>query len=292
MTLTTQVLHSSSLVSVVEHTCTTWAERDDERSDPMSSITIIRRGLYAYHARREVTLAEPGLVTLCRGNEPYSLSHPFRRDVPDRSTRIELADDLTEEAFGANALARELGTHLSPRTQMLHLQTLAALSEPGTNGNDPLAAEELMVGLLHAVAADFDVPREDTQSPARRRDRVQQARALIAARPETNLSLEAVATAAGCSPFHLARLFRQETGMTLRGYRLRLRLALVLNYLAEGATDLSYVAHEVGFSDHSHMAKSFQKVFGCPPSSLRDQLGSAGLVCHSRFLQAAAEQEA
>lgn len=289
MALTTRELFASPLVGVAGLTCDTWSGEDRERADPRSSVTLVRRGLYHHHARRRVTVADPGSVLLSRGGEPYHLSHPFRRDLPDRSTRIEFDDALLEEAFGPRPLTRELGTCLGSAAQIRHLRTLALLD---ATGRDRLSAEEATLGLLGAIAADFDLAREDARSPASALRRVQRARAAIAADPAANLGLAAVAAAAGCSPFHLARLFKRETGTTLRGYRRRLRLALVLHDLAEGATDLTALAFRTGFADHSHMTTAFRRAFGSTPSALREQLGSTGLARRSTFFQADAAEQA
>jgi AraC family transcriptional regulator len=153
---------------------------------------------------------------------------------------------------------------------------------------DRLAAEETTLGLVRAIAGDFGLARHDRRAATPARRRVNRARAFIAATPAADHGLEAVAAAAACSPFHLARLFKRETGMTVRQYRLRLRLAIALEELAGGAADLSALAVRTGFSDHSHMTGSFRKVFGATPSALRESLRSAGLAKLSTFLQARA----
>lgn len=288
MAATARVLFSSELARVTDVACD--APRSGpgrERSDPASSITLIRRGVHAYHARRQAALAEAGLALLYRGGESYCLSHPYERDGPDRSTCVEFGPGLLDEAFGPRPLARDLGTHLCPATQVLHLQAVAAL---GAAGSDRLASEEATLGLVRGVVGDFGLARDDARLAATAWRRVQRARAFIAAEPEADHGLAAVASAAACSPFHLARLFRRQTGMTIRGYRLRLRLATALHHLADGATDLAGLAVRTGFSDHSHMTASFRKVFGSTPSALRERLGRGGLEQRSRFLQAAAQR--
>jgi AraC family transcriptional regulator len=288
MTATARVLFASTLVKVSDVACATSKSGGGcERCDPISSITIMRRGVHAYHARGRVALAEAGLALLYRGGEPYCLSHPYDRDLPDRSTCIEFDGALLEEAFGRTRHARDLGTHLSPGTQVLHLQAVAAL---GADETDRLASEETTLGLVQAIVGDFDLSREDRHVPMTARRRVQRARAFIATQPEADHSLEAVAAAAACSPFHLARLFKGQTGMTIRGYRRRLRLAMALDHLADGAPDLTGLAIRAGFSDHSHMTTSFRKVFGRTPSALREQLRRQGLKKQSKFLQAAADK--
>jgi AraC family transcriptional regulator len=284
MASTAQVLFSSSLVKVSDCTCDTpKSGRGRERSDPLSSITIARRGVHAYHALGQTALAETGIALLYRGGEPYCLSHPYDREHPDRSTCVEFDAALLDEMFGDNDPARGPGTLISPRTQLFNFQVIRALR---SDASDRLAAEEMALTLLRAVASDFDLGRNDPRAPARIRQRIERARAFIATQPDANHGLEEVAAAAACSPFHLARLFKRHTGMTLRGYRLRLRLATVLDLLADGATDLTALALHVGFSDHSHMTTSFRRIFGSTPSRLRDTLRAADLKEHSKFLQA------
>ncbi|MGK9232810.1 helix-turn-helix transcriptional regulator [Inquilinus limosus] len=286
MAATSRVLLSSPLLTVADVTCRTpKSGRGCEHCGRLSSITIVRRGVHAYHVRGTTALAEPGLALLYRSGEAYCLSHPYDREAPDRSTCIEFGLGLLAEAFGPKPLARDLGTHLRPRTQALNL---GVMSEIAANGRERLAAEEVAVGLVRAVAGDFDLLPDDRHATATARRRVARARAFIAANPAADHGLEAVADAAACSPFHLARLFRRETGMTIRQYRLRLRLAVALEELADGAADLSGLAVRTGFSDHSHMTGSFRKIFGTTPSALREALRGPGLRQMSKFLQAGA----
>jgi AraC family transcriptional regulator len=286
MTATARILFSSPLIKVSDYSCDTPKSGCGcERCDPVPSITITRRGVHAYHARGRVALAEPGSALLYRGGEPYCLSHPYDRDVPDRSTCIEFDRELLEEAFGTEKLDRDLGTALSPGTQLLNLRITAALAASKPNR---LASEETALALVHAIVGDFALSRSGSDLPPTARRRVERARAFIAAQPEADHGLRAVAAAAACSPFHLARLFKRHTGMTIRFYRLRLRLAMALQDIADGATDLSSLAVRTGFSDHAHMTTTFRKLLGSTPTAIRRQLGSRRLQKESKFLQAAA----
>lgn len=277
MALAARVLFRTPLVAVTDVSCDVpRSGRDRETSDPVSSLTIVRRGVHAYHARGQVAVAEPGLALIYRGGEPYCLSHPYERHGPDRSSCIEFDNALLEEAFGARKVERDLGFHLGPHTIALHLQALSEFK-----GQDGLGAAEAALEVLRAAATDFGSLREDRGSPATAWRRVARARALIAAEPHVNHSIENIAAEAACSPFHLARLFRRHTGMSLRGYRLRLRLALALERLAEGAEDLTAVALDAGFSDHAHLTASFRKLLGATPSELR------GRLKERKFLKAA-----
>ena len=64
-----------------------------------------------------------------------------------------------------------------------------------------------------------------------------------------------------------ARVFREETGFSLHGYRTQLRLRLALDALAAGR-EIGELAHDLGFASHSHFTDSFRRVFGVAPSRM------------------------
>lgn len=87
-------------------------------------------------------------------------------------------------------------------------------------------------------------------------------------------TLNDVADAACCSLFHLARSFRKHTGLSLHGYRQRLRLAAALQRLEEGERDLAALAHELGYSSQSHLGAAFVRELGVTPAQARRELGT------------------
>ena len=56
--------------------------------------------------------------------------------------------------------------------------------------------------------------------------------------------------------------------MPLYRYQLQLRLARALDLLAT-TPDVSTLAHDLGFSSHSHFASAFRQAYGRPPSTFR-----------------------
>jgi AraC-like DNA-binding protein len=85
-------------------------------------------------------------------------------------------------------------------------------------------------------------------------------------------SLIDVARAVAVSPFHLTRIFRRVTGMTMSQYRSRLRVHAALERINCGETDLSTIAASIGFADHSHMTRTLVAQLGHTPSALRELL--------------------
>jgi AraC-like DNA-binding protein len=91
-----------------------------------------------------------------------------------------------------------------------------------------------------------------------------------------NLDVHVLAHRAGCSAFHLCRIFRRSTGQSLRQFRLQQRLGTALGRLSEG--DLAALACDVGFSSPSHMTEAFGQSLGASPSELREELRHGDLA--------------
>jgi AraC family transcriptional regulator len=265
-----QSLFRSDLVSVDEHSChackSGWS---CELGGEPASILFVRRGCFAVRGRIEV-VADPFSALIYDGDHSYRVRRPV--DGGDAVTRIVPNAELMDEALGK----APIHVPVSPAVHLLHLRLYARAKAANA---DPLDVEEAAADLLHQIArlaGNYDEPRP---GPARRR--VAEARALLAASPQADHRLSDLARVAGCSPFHLARLFKEETGLSVRAYRLRLRLALAIDLLAEGAHDLTTLAMDTGFSHHSHMTTAFKKVLGKKPSAVRDSLARS-----STFLKA------
>jgi len=104
----------------------------------------------------------------------------------------------------------------------------------------------------------------------RQRRLVGRARAFIDAHLAETVGLETVARDAGTSVYHLCRIFREQTGLTMHAYRTRQRLGHALDRLVGGSSaSLTDLALDLGFSSHSHLSRTFQKQMGVPPSAIR-----------------------
>lgn len=88
-----------------------------------------------------------------------------------------------------------------------------------------------------------------------------------------DLGLLALAKLVSASPFHLSRVFREVTGVTIPQYRKQLRVRSALaRFDDESPGSLASIAAESGFADHSHMTRTFVEQFGHSPSAIRDLL--------------------
>jgi AraC family transcriptional regulator len=84
-----------------------------------------------------------------------------------------------------------------------------------------------------------------------------------------NLTLAAAAKVAGVHPVHVSRSFRRLLGCTFVEYLRQVRLRRAFDLLRSSTMALVDVALQCGFSDHSHMSRSFKRSTGITPSAYR-----------------------
>jgi AraC family transcriptional regulator len=177
----------------------------------------------------------------------------------------------------------------NPMVLLLHRlrQNLLKRTKP-----DGLAVEEdasaLLRGALELQWAQHGRKHEPVRADTRKahRDQVHAVRILLSKRFRETLSLNDIARAVFSSPFHLARIFRSETGTCLHAHQTHLRLRAALCEIADGARDLTALALELGFSSHAHFSFAFQRNFRASPSEIRKQLFSGRLAKLSRNTKA------
>ncbi|HUQ76628.1 MAG TPA: AraC family transcriptional regulator [Burkholderiales bacterium] len=213
------------------------------------------QGVFAKHtgARRQV-LGTPSHAMLIGAGEPYRVSFPGGIGEECMTLRFS-REQLDARTVAPHAL-------LSARALIMRTILWDLVRRPEC---DPLEVEEIGLGLLATV-------QHTAEQHSARIERVKEA---IAVEPERRWTLSALAELGGASRYHLARIFREEVGVTVHRYVTRARLALALPRVLD-ADDLTAIALDTGFSSHSHFTARFRSVFGMTPSELRKILTAPG----------------
>jgi AraC-like DNA-binding protein len=246
-----------------------------ERQHPWPTIGIEFRGISEIVVGTRITVIDPLHAVAQSGEAPYTTRHPWgcRCQGMHVSIRPDVAAEVLQPAFGADGdcsiAIRSLP--LAPADLVFSRTLVRALQsrEP----IDPLECEEKIVSWIPTIsgtrrsAQPSRAERMSTQSA--HRQLVDRARQYLVEHYRRPIQLDDIARATLCSPPHLARVFRRETGETLHRHLTRLRLLDVLDRMHEPDADLLALSLENGFCSHSHMTASFRREYGAPPSSLR-----------------------
>ena len=279
---TRHLLLESLGVSVVDFRCRAHVEPlGPEEPNLTHGIVLVRKGVFRRMQQRETLVADANHVLFFNAGEPYRYSHPLPGGddctilAVDGQRALELvAHNAPRDAEHPETPFRISHGLSSPRAALLHYELLGL----ARRGVSALALEDVVAELAdEAVGAAYrtrgvSVRSEWPSTPARRRrrDLVEATKLAVNERFESPPSLGELARALGCSPFHLSRTFHRTAGLSLRRYVVRLRTRLAADHLATEAHDLTELALDLGYADHSHFTNAFREEWGLPPSRFRE----------------------
>jgi AraC-like DNA-binding protein len=272
-------------VSDVICTCTA-NDRPFEERHKGFAIVLVTAGSFQYQASlgrsrnrpgagRE--LMSPGSLLLGNPGQSYECGHDH--GAGDRCISFWYAPDYFER------LAADAGTTGNLRFSTIRVPPLREFSPlmaqacSGVNkqtlGLEAVAVPwaELSVRLagvtLHLLGKHGS---SHVQNPApSTMARITRAVRMIEQHWDAALNLEALAKAAGLSPYHFLRIFEQLTGLTPHQYVRRVRLRQAAERLASEPGKILDIALDCGFGDVSNFNRAFRGEFGVNPARFRNQ---------------------
>lgn len=214
-------------------------------SHPTPTVSLLLSGsVYEVVSRREV-FAGTSSISI----KPPDVRH---RDVYGRNGAVILSVAIDDPDHWAATLPPPEWTW-RPLIRRDYGELLASLTTP----------DRARDATFELLALGSRVPRSKGQPP--RWLRLVEER--LCERPDVSLS--AVAAEAGVHPVYLARAFRRWYGVTPSAFRLAQRTSSAIGAALWGAKAASAIAHDVGFADQSHMARSIRSATGHSLSELR-----------------------
>lgn len=100
---------------------------------------------------------------------------------------------------------------------------------------------------------------------------VEKAKQFITTHLTQEIRMEDVAQAVGLSQFHLSRLFKALTGLTMREYLMKERIEAAKHLLIASDRTISQIAFLLRFCDQSYFTLVFRKETGLTPGQYRDE---------------------
>lgn len=160
--------------------------------------------------------------------------------------------------------------------QRYHKETIVALQsltleqeiEGLAKAYEARASDATLIELARVVVATLSggVPEPATQTD----ERIARAVQLVREELGEPIPLGKMAAAVRLSPDRFRHLFVQETGVSFRAYLLWQRLERALAAYVAGET-LTNAAHTGGFADSAHFSRTFRRMFGIAPASVRPE---------------------
>ncbi len=291
-----KIIFDNDLIRVGAFRCPPWYLHFTD-TGPIQGYLIVfpRTGVCITHAGGAPIVADPNVVMF------YNHHQLYRRHK--LSERGDLCDWF---AFKPQVIIEALHrfetavverpdkpfcfTHGPSDSHIYLLQRLVVKHLTDSTVPDPLFIEETMLYVLGKVIENaYRVRGHDSNQSVSETQRehatlTNEAQTILSTRFQERLSLTELAGELYSSPYHLCRVFRQQTSYTIHHYLSQVRLRTALEYVEQGETDLTRLALDLGFTHHSHFTQAFRQTFGLPPSSLKAPLSSRHLGEMSKIL--------
>ena len=92
---------------------------------------------------------------------------------------------------------------------------------------------------------------------------------MIRDRPDADASVRALSAVAGMSPFHLDRVFKDQTGRTPREHARKTQLLRAAIALRTTSRPIVHIAQESGYANHESFSRAFRREFHLAPKQYR-----------------------
>lgn len=208
----------------------------------------------------------PRTSIIVQAGEPHSsvpVADPvlaLRTFYLEESTFAEVAASL----WGGQATVVFRNPLIADAETVMRLEAAhRALDQRNLEGEEKLCLA--LQRLVRRHAAPTGPARRITGADAR----VAKVRELLDDRTAENVGLDELAAAAGVSRFHLIRVFQRRYGLTPFAYQRNRRIEKARAVLRTGKS-IADAAAAAGFSDQSHLGRSFRAVMGSTPGEYRE----------------------
>lgn len=273
-----RTLFRSNLLHVLDYRCPGCEDAQGEIPQGYE-IVLPRCGVYQRRDAHGTFLADPNQVLFYNQGQPYDITHPIRGG--DSSTVFIFAPSLLIGMIRAYHPEVEnhpcqifQRNHITLNTSLQILQYKLLCTEK--HRAEPLQIEEQIITLtdeiLHTLYRTGTVRHRHSSAKTLRihADQAHAVKIFLNVRMHAPVQLEQISSAVHLSPYHLCRIFKQNTGMTIHQYLRRLRLFNAAEQMLETPTArLDLLALDYGFSNHGNFSTAFRQTFGLNPSALR-----------------------
>ena len=177
-----------------------------------------------------------------------------------------------EEDFFSRVSNRALkNLPLSEKALIMELADHLRLDFSGHTNEDMLVARSrfhaMLLLMLRAVEKN-KAPAKSSPGKSKNSRLMTDAKKFLEKHYCEKISLDEIARHLSVSPFHLSRVFSQESNFSLFSYLTSLRMNKAETLIRDGKMNVSEAAYAVGYEDSSYFSKAFKKYFGRKPSDI------------------------
>jgi AraC-like DNA-binding protein len=229
------------------------------------AVGVIEHGDNVFDYRGAKRIASAGEIMLFNPAEVHTgeaadkrKGWSFRMFFVDAELLKQVREEITEKVSDVPFFSAAVIRDDSMARRILHLHR--ALE----NSTSELEAECLFLIAMAQLLIKYGDSRINSRKIGNESLAVARAREYLLANARENVTLDELAHVANLSPYHLLRVFRDETGLPPHAYQIQIRIEQAKQLLRDDFT-ISETAQVTGFFDQAHFSKQFKRYVGITP---------------------------
>jgi AraC family transcriptional regulator len=231
----------------------------ERHSHERAYFCLIRRGSYVETYGRRTRVCKPMTLAFHPPGEPHAETFA---GCPVASFNVEIGTEWLDRANELAGLLDQPAEFQGGEVAALGLRLFTEFRRE--DSDSALSMESFAMEILGA-AARLNVTAGDAAQPRW----LVNARELLDARFREPLTLRTIAQEARVHPVYFAAAFRRFQRCSVGEYLRRRRLEYARRKLADPELPLAEIALDAGFSDQSHLTRTFKRFTGKTPGEYR-----------------------
>ncbi|WP_321404845.1 AraC family transcriptional regulator [Maridesulfovibrio sp.] len=214
-----------------------------------------------YSLKGSSDILQPGSISIIEPETIHSNSPccAERRHLRSFYFSEEMVRSLNLKFLGSETASSPFRNNILENKQIW--TSLSRLHNKLLGPAEKLEAEESILSVLSGLYKNTD---DRNYAPGSEDKRVAMVVDYLHSNIDRSLGLAELADLAGCTEFHLIRIFRKHKGISPHSFLIQLRLEKARSMLA-AYSNIAEAAVCCGFSDQSHLTRLFKDRFGLTP---------------------------
>ena len=233
-----------------------WQHDDDEHLHQRAQLTFVKEGYQYFHINNKVYLVPQNHVIWI----PSLQKHKITSEAETVKLMVSLFKNMPEDQFYKT-------THVFPAPPIL--KEMIFYAKKWNKETDKNHEQETFMNALLISLPNFCKENTALQIPLPSDKRLLEVCQFINLNYKNDYSIEELAEAANLSSRSLQRIFKKETGISVKKYAQLIKILKSIELIDSNQFTLSEIAYQVGYKSLSAFTSSYKAIMNTKPKIIK-----------------------